>query len=306
MPIALAVHGGAWNIPDDSVPEHLDGITEALALGWAMLEAGRSSLDVVEHVIRMLEDNPTFDAGRGARLTRAGKVELDASIMEGGDLNAGAVAAVQGIRNPISLARRVMEKTDHVMLVGAGAKAFARSEGLPVCQTRSLLVGRELNRYLRVRDGERSLIHHEFSPAGPMGTVGVVVIDCKSHIAAGTSTGGIQDKLPGRVGDTPIPGSGTYADDRLGAASSTGHGEAIMRVMLAKTAVDSLQGRVRPETAAKRALRTLDRVHGFGGLILLDRRGRPAAAFNTPRMARGFGTRSDGMRVGVDRRMKKI
>ena len=306
MPFALAVHGGAWNIPDDSVAELEAGITEALALGWSMLGAGRSSLDVVEQVIRLLEDNPAFDAGRGSRLTRGGKVELDASIMEGGDLRAGAVAAVQGIRNPITLARRVMEKTDHVMLVGAGAKAFARSQGIPVCQTRSLLVGRELDRYLRIRAGEHSLIRDEFSPAAPMGTVGVVVLDCKSHIAAGTSTGGIQDKLPGRVGDTPIPGSGTYADDRLGAASSTGHGEAIMSVMLAKTAVDALQGRLRPEIAARRALRTLDRVHGFGGLILIDRQGRPAAAFNTPRMTRGFGTRADGMRVGVDRRMKKI
>ncbi len=302
MPIALAVHGGAWNIPDEEVEAHTKGIRAALFKGWTALGRGATALDVVELVVRVLEDDPTFNAGRGAHLNQEGRLELDASIMDGATLRVGAVAAVRGVRHPVSVARRVMEATRHVLLVGAGARRFAREAGAELCRDRDLLVGRELERYLRVRRGERDLVQHEFgSPRLPHGTVGAVALDRRRHVAAATSTGGTQDKAPGRVGDTPIPGAGTYADDRAGGASCTGWGEGILRVVLAKTAVDRLRVGDAPGGAARAALRALARVEGHGGIILVDRRGRVSAAFDTPRMARGLATESIGLRVLVGR-----
>jgi len=302
VPIALAAHGGAWNIPREEVPAHLAGLRRALAEGWKALREGRSSLDTVELVVRILEDDPTFNAGRGAHLNQEGKLELDASIMDGATLKVGAVAAIRGVRHPISVARAVMERTRHVLLVGAGARKFAREAGAELCRDRDLLIGRELERYLRIRRGEQDLVQHEFtSSRPPHGTVGAVALDRAGHVAAATSTGGTLDKAPGRVGDTPIPGAGTYADDRAGAASSTGWGEAILRVVLAKTAVDRLARGESPAAAAREALRALERVNGRGGILLLDRRGGVAAAFNTPRMARGRVTEREGLKVLVGR-----
>jgi beta-aspartyl-peptidase (threonine type) len=297
---ALAVHGGAWNIPDAAVEAHAEGVTLALEYGWTELLRGASALDVVEAVVRILEDDPTFNAGTGAHLNREGRVELDASIMEGTKLRAGAVGAVEGIRHPVSVARRVMERSEHVLLVGAGARRFAREQRCELCRTRDLLVGRELDRYLRIRRGERKLVDLEFrkSKEPPHGTVGAVALDRKGRLAAATSTGGTQDKAAGRVGDTPIVGAGTYADDRAGAASSTGYGEAILRVVLAKTGVDRMARGGSPAVAGRAAIQELARVRGHGGLILVDRSGRAAAAFNSPRMARGIAT-ARGLRVEV-------
>lgn len=301
MPIALAVHGGAWNIPDDAVEAHRSGVERALKSGWERLRQGASALDVVEHCVRLLEADPTFNAGRGAHLNAAGRLELDASIMEGGQRRAGAVAAIEGVRHPVSVARLVLERSGHVLLVAAGARRFARAHGAQTCRTESLLVGRELARWRRIRRGERHLVEHEFRHARPHGTVGAVAIDAAGGTAAATSTGGTQDKAPGRVGDTPIIGAGTWADDRLGAASCTGWGEAILRCVLAKTAVDALAGGRLPSRAAAAAVRELPRVDGHAGVILVDRSGRAAAAFNTPRMARGIAT-ARGLVVAVDRR----
>lgn len=297
MPIALAVHGGAWNIPDRDVESHRAGVEAALRLGWDLLRKGRRSLDVVEAVVVTLENDPTFNAGRGSHLNRVGRVELDASIMDGASLRVGAVAAVEGIRNPVSLARLVLAKSPHVLLSGKGARLFARQQGVPSCATPSLLVGRELERYRRIRDGDRRLVTREFHD--PHGTVGAVALDRRGHVAAATSTGGTQDKAPGRIGDTPIPGAGTWADDRTGAASCTGLGESILRTVLAKTAVDALGDSRSPATAGSLAIRTLARVRGRAGLILVDRFGRAAARFNTPRMARGIATEDEGTRVAV-------
>jgi beta-aspartyl-peptidase (threonine type) len=277
----------------------------ALERGWEALRGGGAALDAVEFVVRLLEDDPTFDAGRGSRLNRDGRVEMDASIMDGQRLEAGAVAAIQRVRHPISVARRVMDGSPHVMLVGDGAYNFAEEIGSELCRTQELLVGRELERYLRVRAGERHLVDGEFGgsePRGepPMGTVGAVALDRQGRVAAATSTGGTQDKLAGRVGDTPVIGAGTYADDQFGAASATGWGEGIMRVLLTKTAIDYLALDLDPLEAGRRALATLDRVGGRGGLILLDRPGRVATVFNTPRMARGWATESEGPHVEVD------
>ncbi len=308
MPIALAIHGGAWNVPDDHVDASLKGMAAALTESWECLLGGATSVDVVELAVRLLEDNPTFNAGKGAHLSRANTVELDASIMEGTFLEAGAVAAVQGVRNPILLARRVMDDSPHVLLVGDGARRYARQEGIGLCRTSSLLVGRELDRYERVRGGERELVEHEFeAPDEPdhFGTVGAVAIDREGHVAAATSTGGTQDKEPGRVGDSAIIGAGTYADDQVGAVSSTGWGEAILRVSLAKAAIDRMAAGSTPARAGRSALARLARVQGHAGLILVDRRGRASAVFNTPRMARGLASEKDGLRIGIDRALRR-
>lgn len=305
MPLALAIHGGAWNIPDDAVHDSREGVREALALGWDALQNGTSALDVVELAVRLLEDNPTFDAGRGSRLNNEREVEMDASIMEGRDLRAGAVAAIRMVRHPVSVARQVLDRSPHAMLVGAGAYKFAVEQGASLCRTQDLLVGRELERYLRVRDGEIELVETEFDPeghdTGPQGTVGAVALDGDGNLAAATSTGGTQDKAAGRVGDTPIIGAGTYADNAAGAASATGWGEGILRVVLTKAAVDGMAAGLPPREAGEAALRALDRLRGKAGLILLDPRGRLAAVFNTPRMARGLATAAEGLRVAVDR-----
>lgn len=306
MPIALAVHGGAWNIPDDAVAAHAGGVTEALRTSWEALRAGAAAIDVVEIAVRCLENDPTFNAGYGAHLNRDCRVELDASIMDGRTLRAGAVAAVRGIRNPVEAARRVMDSSPHVLLVGAGARRFAKEHRVRLCGTRALLVGRERDVYDRIRSGDRRPIDFEFreEDGPPHGTVGAVAIDASGSCAAATSTGGTQDKAAGRVGDTPVPGAGTYADDRAGAASCTGWGESILRVVMAKEAVDRMRRGAPAGRAASGAVRALGRIDGLGGLVVVDHRGRAAAAFNTPRMARGIATEKAGLRVFVDRRVR--
>ena len=302
LPLALAVHGGAWNMPDGDVEPHREGVARALVQGWQALQEGASALDVVELTVRMLEDDPTFNAGRGAHLNSVGGVQLDASIMAGEHLEAGAVAAVERLRHPVCLARRVLEDSAHVLLVGSGAQRFAREQGIPMCRNRDLLVGREKEHFLSVRRREQELVTKEFDRKAlelRFGTVGAVACDREGHVAAATSTGGTQDKAPGRVGDSAIIGAGTYADDRTGAVSATGWGEGIIRVGLAKAAADALGAKVSPGRAGSAAVRRLDRVKGKGGLILVDTRGSAAAVFNTPRMARGVATEKQGLKVGV-------
>jgi len=304
VPIAMAVHGGAWNIPDEAVEASRDGVRRALESSWDALRKGASSLDAVECAVRILEDDPHFDAGRGSRLNSEGKVEMDASIMEGAQLRAGAVAAIQGVRNPISLARLVMTDSQHVLLVGDGARQFADKMGAEFCHTGDLLVGRERERFMRVQAGEQELVEDEFGipeDPRPMGTVGAVAMDRNGDLAAATSTGGTQNKAPGRVGDTPVIGAGTYADNLAGAASATGWGEAILRVVLSKGAVDHMGAGHSPRDAGRQALATLNRVNGLAGLILIDPGARVAAVFNTPRMARGWVTEKDGLQVHVER-----
>ncbi len=306
MSLALAVHGGAWNIPDGEVDAHRRGLLKPLTDGFDALRKGAAALDVVEVVVRMLEDDETFNAGRGSHLNSAGGLEMDASIMEGTRRRAGAVAAIDGVRHPISVARRVMEDSTHVLLCGLGAKRFAKLVRAERCATRSLLVGRELALWKRIRAGDRSVVAAEFSPrAKPHGTVGAVALDGRGRFAAATSSGGTHDKAPGRVGDSAIVGAGTYADDRRGAASCTGWGEPILRAVLAKTAVDALQGGRPPEVVCRAALRELTRLSGFGGIILVDRYGRLGASFTTPRMARGFAD-ARGLTVLTERGERRL
>ncbi len=285
---ALIVHGGAWDIPDDQVDAHLDGCRRACEAGWQVLQEGASALDAVEAAVRVMEDDPTFDAGYGAHLNTAGQVELDAILIDGATLNAGAVAAVQHIRNPISLARLVMEKSEHILLVGQGAERFARQHGMQLCEAGDLLVGRELERWQVLQGNPDWHTSHAF---GSMyhDTVGAVARDGQGNIAAGTSTGGTPNKLPGRVGDSPLIGCGAYAYNPAGGVSATGWGESLMKVVLSKTACDFMALGLDASQAALSAIRLLaERVQGLGGVITVDALGRVGAKHNTPRMAHAY------------------
>ncbi len=295
MEPSLIVHGGAWAIPEEFVEDCRAGCRHALEAGWKILERGGSALDAVEAAIVVLEDDPVFDAGTGSHLNREGRVELDAIVMDGKSLKAGAVAVVGRVRNPIRLARKVLESCEHMMLVGAGAEQFAVEQGLPLCDPEELVIERERAAWRRCREGAHSWEHHLGHEGG---TVGAVALDREGNLVAGTSTGGTCCKRPGRVGDSPLVGCGCYADVQAGGVSCTGWGEAIMKIVMAKTAVDYLrhstaadpaQQATAPHAAAGACVRLLaERTGGRGGLILLDRDGRPGFAFNTPRMAFGY------------------
>jgi beta-aspartyl-peptidase (threonine type) len=285
---SLIVHGGAWDIPHEVHQAHVEGVREAAQVGWEVLQAGRPALDVVEQVVRLLEDDPTFDAGRGSFLNSAGQVELDALIMDGATLENGAVAAVQHIGNPISVARLVMEKTDHALLVGEGARAFARQMGIEPVSEERLLVGRELERWRELQNDPTWRTRDAFE--GPHGTVGAVARDGEGNIAAATSTGGTPKKLAGRVGDSPLVGCGAYADNLTGGASATGLGESLMKVVMCKTVCDLIGAGLDAQAAAEEAVRKLgsERVRGLGGVIVVDREGNTGHAHNTPYMARAY------------------
>ncbi len=278
---ALIAHGGAGADPDDR-GTYRESLRVALAAGWARVLAGGSALDAVEACVTAMENDPRFNAGYGSALTEAGTVECDASIMEGERLQAGAVGAVSGVPNPVTLARRVLEDGRHVLLVAEGAVAFARERGVPLCEPAALVTERQ-----RVRLRER-LAERQPLPAGG-GTVGAVAIDRRGVIAAATSTGGMIAKRPGRVGDSGLIGAGTYADNRLGGVSTTGDGEAFIRTVLAKTAVDILKDLDDPELATQVAMDVVrEDGGGEGGLILLDWRGRLGFAYSTPFMPVGW------------------
>jgi beta-aspartyl-peptidase (threonine type) len=285
---SLIVHGGAWDIPADAIPECREGCRRALGAGWRVLASGGSSLDAVEAAIVELEDAPAFDAGIGSHLNRDGRVQLDAIIMDGQSLKSGAVAAVGRTRNPIHLARRVLESSEHMMLVGAGAEQFASEQGMPLCSPEELILERERAAWRRCSEGNHL---SEFHFGHRHGTVGAVAFDSAARIAAGTSTGGTCCKFPGRVGDSPLIGCGCYADAESGGVSCTGWGEAIMKIVMAKAAADLLRWGKSPHAAAEDCVALLARrTQGTGGLILLDRQGHPGFAFNTPHMAFGYVT----------------
>lgn len=265
---ALIVHGGAGADPAGG-EELRGGVREAALAGWRVLARDGSALDAVEAAVRVLEDHPRFNAGHGSVLTSAGTVEMDASIMEGDRLGCGAVAAVNRVANPITLARRVLQDGRHVLLVAEGAHAFARATGLPECDPVSLVTERQRARL----------------SAEGRGTVGAVALDRHGTVAAATSTGGMVGKRPGRVGDSALIGCGTYADSTLGGVSCTGSGEAIIRVVLARRALDFLKEADDPDYAAKVAVDLLaEEGRGEGGLILVDWRGRVGYAHSTPLM----------------------
>src|SRR5437773_1428433 len=269
---SIIVHGGAGADPVEGRDELRAGVRVAVLEGWRVLAGGGSALGAVERAVRALEDHPRFNAGRGSVLTSAGTVETDASIMEGDRLQCGAVAAVSRIANPVTLARRVMEASRHILLVGEGALAFARAQGLPECDPEALVT-------------ERQRVRHRELVAATKGTVGAVALDRHGTIAAATSTGGLAGQLPGRVGDSALIGCGTYAESSTGGVSCTGDGEAIIRVVLARRALDYLQQADDADYAARVAVDLLvEEGRGHGGLILLDWRGRMGWAHSTPLM----------------------
>jgi beta-aspartyl-peptidase (threonine type) len=228
-----------------------------------------------------MESNPSLNAGRGSVLNQIGEVELDAAVMDGKSLAAGAVASVQGIENPVDLARRVMTSTPHVLLGGPGAESFAREQGIPTCDPSYLIVPHERTRWEEAKKKAESSPH-------PCDTVGAVACDGDGHVAAATSTGGSPLKIPGRIGDTPIIGAGLYADDELGAACSTGWGEGSIRTAMAFRAVSLIPARG-PAEAAREAIGVLKaRTRGQGGVILVDPQGNPGFHFNTPHMATAY------------------
>lgn len=283
---SLIVHGGAWTIPDEAVAACQAGCRRALEAGWEILNQGGAAIDAVEAAIVVLEDDPIFDAGIGSHLNRDGKVQLDAIVMDGNTLEAGAVAAIERVRNPIRLARKVMESCEHMMLVGTGAEQFAAEHGLPLCQPEELIHVREKKAWEKCVQGDHLL---EFHSSHQHGTVGAVALDIQGGMVAGTSTGGTCCKLPGRVGDSPLIGCGCYADVEAGGVSCTGWGEAIMKIVMAKSAAEYLRaGKTAPEAAQGAVELLTRRTNGTGGLILLDRAGNPGFAFSTPRMAIGY------------------
>ncbi len=263
---AIIVHGGAGRGSGELREARLAGCREAAGIGWKVLQAGWPALDAVEAAVAALEDDPLFNAGTGSSLNQAGEVEMDAAVMSA-TLEAGAVAAVSGFRNPIRLARKVLEDGRHVLLAGPGACDFARRAGFSPVPPETLVTAAQRERW---RESH--------------GTVGCVAVDARGGVAAGTSTGGTMGKLPGRIGDSPLIGCGTYANP-AGAASCTGDGEAIIKVLLAKTSVDLLDPGAGPADAARAAVALLARdTGGHGGVILAGRSGTVGYAHNADEM----------------------
>lgn len=308
MPYPLViVHGGAWDIPHKHTLASLLGVEEAAKCAHAQLLATGSVLNAVETAVTSLEDNPIFDAGNGSCLNQAGKVEMDAVIMADGEegLKAGGVAAVSTVRNPIQLARAVMEHTSHCLLVGKGADAFAREMDIPFVEAERELVTdnaiAEFDQYKKYGDTVRSL----FNCHSPLGhdTVGAIAIDAKGNVAAATSTGGITFKRVGRVGDSPIIGSGLFAEANVGACSTTGHGESIMKTTLARHALFLMEkcGRNVVEAAGEALQHMKRKTGGCGGIILLDKHGNYAIDFTTKRMVWGLVSSDGTCTSGIDR-----
>jgi len=290
----VQVHGGAWNIPVALKQPHIDGVRRAHATACEGLAAGRRPLDVVVSALAALEDDPTFDAGTGSFLDEDGRVQLDAAVMEGDGLRAGAVAGIGRFKNPAGIALAVLEKTDHVLLIGEGAERFALSQGFAPVDPRSLVHPREFAGYEAwVRAGkpdarvffdeEGALSHHD--------TVGVVIgvrdpTGERFSLYAGASTGGTRGKKAGRVGDVPLVGCGIYADGDGAAVCCTGWGEAFMRAAAAKSVSDRVAGGTHPQAAVEEVLSLIrERTGGRGGIMAIDPRGNLGAAFSTPDMA---------------------
>jgi beta-aspartyl-peptidase (threonine type) len=287
----LLIHGGAGAIrkgeaaPDREVAIRAD-LMRALQEGYAVLRSGGGALDAVERAVRAMEDSPFFNAGRGAALTSEGTIEHDASIMDGRTRSAGAVCSTKRIRNPVSAARAVMERTPHVLLTGEGAEQFARVHGLPLAAQWYFFTPERLASLERVQAAKRSKA--ATSERDRHGTVGAVARDAAGHLAAATSTGGYADKMPGRVGDSPIIGAGNFADDRTVAVSGTGHGESFIRLVLGHrlSCLMELKG-LSLADASKEVLGELGQIGGTGGFIAVDRNGAVALPFNTSGMYRG-------------------
>lgn len=293
-PVAIAIHAGAGTISKEEFTASMEleirgALMQAVQAGHKVLSAGGSSLDAITLAITMLEDSPHFNAGRGAVFNAEGRHELDASIMDGSNLEAGAVAGVQNIRNPILLARKIMTDSVHVMLMGEGAEVFARANGIEFADPDYFFTERRWQQLQKARNKEKqdALLQSE-SPDRWLSTVGAVALDANGNLAAATSTGGMTNKRWGRVGDSPIIGAGTYADNRSCAVSATGHGEYFIRATVARDICSRVQYQGLDLAAAADAVINgqLRDMGGDGGIIALDTKGNIALTFNTPGMYR--------------------
>ncbi len=318
---SLAIHGGAGVIERASLTPEQDAayraaLARALEAGGAILRDGGSALDAVQTAVELMEDDPLFNAGRGAVFTAAGRNELDAAIMDGSDLTAGAVAGLTTTRHPIAAARAVMERSRHVMLIGSGAEAFAAAEGMEQVEPAFFFTERRWQGLVREleRRGLPIPARPEGAPdAGPMaeaaqpplderkfGTVGAVALDSHGNLAAGTSTGGMTAKQWGRVGDVPVIGAGTYASNRDGCAvSATGDGEYYIRATVARDICARIASGASGQDAGQAEVDDARSLGGFGGVIVMDRRGRPAFAMTTSGMYRGAISSDAAIRVAI-------
>src|SRR6202049_2229065 len=288
-------------MPDEMIDAHIQGVGNALAAGWRVLERGGAAVDAVEEAVVIMEDDETFDAGRGSFLNRDGRVQLDALIMDGATLRAGGVGCVERLRNPVRAARKILSESPHVYFVGPGAEQFAAEHGIPLCDNKDLIIPREVE---RLREYQAQAAQSDLSQPGndlfapssddvtiSHDTVGAVALDRTGNIAAATSTGGTLNKAPGRLGDSSLIGCGCYADNLSAAASTTGWGEPIMKLVLAKWTADRVSAGNLPEWAAQEAMNYLkQRLNGHGGIIVLNPEGHIGIAHNTPRMAWAYQT----------------
>ena len=288
-------------MPDDMVDAHIRGVNDALAAGWRVLENGGSALNAVEEAVVIMEDDDTFDAGRGSFLNRDGRVQLDAFIMDGSTLRGGGVGCVEHLRNPIRAARKILSESPHVYFVGEGAEKFAAEHGVSLCKNEELIIPREVERLRKYQaelaqrdakqDGNDLFAAESDDVTISHDTVGAVALDRNGNVAAATSTGGTLNKAPGRLGDSSLIGCGCYADNESAAASTTGWGEPIMKLVLAKWTADRIAAGNLPEWSAQEAMNYLkQRVNGHGGIIVLNREGHIGISHNTPRMAWAYKT----------------
>ncbi|HEX8097139.1 MAG TPA: isoaspartyl peptidase/L-asparaginase [Pyrinomonadaceae bacterium] len=299
--LVFAIHGGAGTIErgrmtPEREKQYRDALENALKTGYQILQNGGSSLDAVEAAIKTMEDSPLFNAGKGAVFTNAGTNELDSSIMDGRTLMAGAVASLKHVKNPIGLARLVMEKSPHVMMVGEGAETFARQQGVQMVDQKYFWTEERWKSYLKIKEDEEKK-SKEKGAGGKVapsdedrhGTVGAVALDRQGNLAAGTSTGGISNKKFGRVGDSPIIGAGTYANSRTCAVSATGDGEYFIRVGVARDIAALMEYRgLSADEASRAVIEKVGQLGGTGGVIVLDKDGNVAMPFNTSGMYRGY------------------
>ena len=299
----IAIDGGAGTLPRadmsaDAERRYRAGLKEAIDAGFAVLQGGGTSMDAVTRAVVLLEDNPLFNAGKGAVFTLDGRNELDASIMDGSTLKAGAVCGVTRIRNPIELARAVMEKSEQVMLAGTGAEEFAAAQGFSFVPQSYFYTPERWAQLERIRSGDAGLSALTISH---IGTVGAVAVDARGRLAAATSTGGMTGKRYQRIGDSPIIGAGTYADDRSCAVSATGHGEIFIRSVVAHDICARMRFGGRSIGAAVRevVLGELPALGGEGGVVAIDARGEIAIEFNSEGMFRASRRQGEEMRVGI-------
>lgn len=303
MRFGIAIHGGAGTLPRsemsaDAEHNYRAALSEAIDAGYAVLQDGGASLDAITRAVVLLEDNPLFNAGRGSVFTLDGRNELDASIMDGRTLKAGAVCGLTRIRNPVELARAVMERSEHVMLAGAGAEEFASTQGFSLVPQSYFHTVERWRQLERVRGGEIGLSGHTISHVG---TVGAVALDGFGHLAAATSTGGMTGKRFQRIGDSPIIGAGTYADDRACAVSATGHGELFIRAAVAHDICARMRfgGRSLGAAAREVIFGELAALGGEGGVIAIDAQGEIAVEFNSEGMFRATRKAGEQSQIAV-------